>query len=177
LVEDSDRFETSFEKRPGAAILPIRKSSEWFLEALHEPTERRQTTSSLSHPIGIIQFRLDHFLRRFHWFAICPARRIEAKPTLNNFLIGPAFSNFAIDTQEQVEVAVHGAKAPYRYRKNGIEFFEPLVDPIFALETVLIGKQMGLAAASRKAVIPTTYGRIYQSEASFSHGKFSPKSN
>jgi hypothetical protein len=52
-----------------------------------------------------------------------------------------------------------------------------LVDPIFALETVLIGKQMGLAAASRKAVIPTTYGRIYQSEASFSHGKLSPKSN
>jgi hypothetical protein len=92
-------------------------------------------------------------------------------------LIGPAFGFFAIDTQEQVEVTIHGAKAPYRYRKNGIEFFETLVDPIFALETVLIGKQMGLAAASRKAVIPTTYGRIYQSEASFSHGKLSPKSN
>jgi hypothetical protein len=30
-------------------------------------------------------------------------------------------------------------KPPHRYRKNGIEFFETLVDPIFALETVLIG--------------------------------------
>jgi hypothetical protein len=35
---------------------------------------------------------------------------------------------------------------------------------------------MSLAAASRKAVIPTTYGRIYQSEAGFSHRK-SPSTN
>jgi hypothetical protein len=76
-----------------------------------------------------------------------------------------------------MQVTVHGAKAPYRYRKNGIEFFEPLVDPIFPLETVLIGKQMGFPAASGKAVIPTTYGRIDQSAASFSHGKFSPRNN
>jgi hypothetical protein len=52
-----------------------------------------------------------------------------------------------------------------------------LVDPFFPLETVLIGQQMGLAAASGKAVIPTTYGRIDQSEASFSHGKSSPRNN
>jgi hypothetical protein len=54
-------------------------------------------------------------------------------------LIGPAFGFFAIDTQEQVEVIVHDAKAPYRDCKNLVEFFETLVDPIFALETVLIG--------------------------------------
>jgi hypothetical protein len=91
-------------------------------------------------------------------------------------LIGPAFGFFAIDTQEQVEVAVHGAKAPYRYREDFVEFFEPLVDPFFPLEAVLIGKQMSLAAASGNAVIPTTYGRIDESEASFSHGK-SPSRN
>ncbi|MFN7890754.1 MAG: hypothetical protein ACK5OC_10730, partial [Pirellula sp.] len=62
-------------------------------------------------------------------------------------------------------------------RKDLVQFFESLVDPIFPLETVLIGKQMSLAAASGKAVIPTTYGRIDQSAASFSHGKFSPRSN
>jgi hypothetical protein len=45
-------------------------------------------------------------------------------------------------------VAVHGAKAPYRYREDFVEFFEPLVDPFFPLEAVLIGKQMSLAAAS-----------------------------
>jgi hypothetical protein len=171
LVKDGDRFETSFEKRPGAAILLIRKSSEWFFQALHEPTERRQTTSSLSHPIGVVQFRLDHFLRRLHRFAICTARRIEAKPTLNDFLIGPIFGFFAIDTQEQVKVIVHGAKATDGDRKDLVQFFESLVDPIFPLETVLIGKQMGFPAASGKAVIPTTYGRIYQSAASFSHRK------
>jgi hypothetical protein len=92
-------------------------------------------------------------------------------------LIGPAFSNFAIDTQEQVKVIIHGAKAPYRYRKNEIESFEPLVDPIFALETVLIGLQISLAAASRNAVIPQTYGRVDQSEASFSRGEFPPRNN
>jgi hypothetical protein len=92
-------------------------------------------------------------------------------------LIGPAFGFFAIDTQEQVQVAVHGAKATYRYRENGIEFFETLVDPVLPLETVLIRKQTSLAAASGKAVIPTTYGRIDRSEASFSHGKFSPRNN
>jgi hypothetical protein len=52
-----------------------------------------------------------------------------------------------------------------------VQFFESLVDPIFPLETVLIGKQMCLAAASGKAVIPTTYGCVYQSAASFSHRK------
>jgi hypothetical protein len=92
-------------------------------------------------------------------------------------LIGPIFRFFAIDTQEQVKVAVHGAKATHRYRKNGIEFFESLVDPFFPLESVLIGKQIRLAAASGNAVIPTTYGRIDQSEASFSHGKSSPRNN
>jgi hypothetical protein len=92
-------------------------------------------------------------------------------------LIGPIFGLFAIDTQEQVKVAVHGAKAPYGYRKNGIEFFESLVDPFFPLKAVLIGKQMGLTAASGNAVIPTTYGRIDKSAASFSHGKFPPKNN
>jgi hypothetical protein len=51
-----------------------------------------------------------------------------------------------------------------------------LVDPFFPLETVLIGKQMGFPAASGNAVIPTTYGRIDESEASFSHGK-SPSRN
>jgi hypothetical protein len=76
-----------------------------------------------------------------------------------------------------VKVAVHGAKAPYGYRKNGIEFFESLVDPFFPLKAVLIGKQMGLTAASGNAVIPTTYGRIDKSAASFSHGKFPPKNN
>jgi hypothetical protein len=86
-------------------------------------------------------------------------------------LIRPIFGFFAIDTQEQVQVTVHGAKAPYRYREDFVEFFESLVDPIFPLETVLIGKQMGFPAASGKAVIPTTYGRIYQSAASFSHRK------
>jgi hypothetical protein len=78
---------------------------------------------------------------------------------------------YAIDTQEQVEVIVHGAKAPNRDCKNLVEFFEALVDPIFALETVLIGQQISLAAASGNAVIPTTYGRVYKSAASFSHGK------
>jgi len=39
LVEDGNRLETSFEKRPRTSILLIRKSSEWFLEALHEPTQ------------------------------------------------------------------------------------------------------------------------------------------
>jgi hypothetical protein len=73
-------------------------------------------------------------------------------------------------------VAVHGAKAPYRYREDFVEFFEPLVDPFFPLEAVLIGKQMGFPAASGNAVIPTTYGRIDESEASFSHGK-SPSRN
>ena len=29
---------------------------------------------------------------------------------------------YAIDTQEQVKVAVHGAKAPYRYREDFVEF-------------------------------------------------------
>jgi hypothetical protein len=92
-------------------------------------------------------------------------------------LIGPAFGFFAIDTQEQVEVIVHGAKAPYRDCKNLVEFFEALVDPIFALETVLIGQQISLAAASGNAVIPTTYGRVYKSEASFSHGKSPTRNN
>jgi len=131
---------------PGAAILPIGKSSEWFLEALHEPPERRQTTSSLSHPIGVAQFRLDHFLRRFHRFAICTASGIEAKPTFNDFLIGPIFGFFAIDTQEQVKVIVHGAKATDGDRKDLVQFFESLVNPFFPMETVLIGKQMCLAA-------------------------------
>jgi hypothetical protein len=76
-----------------------------------------------------------------------------------------------------VQVTVHGAKAPYRYREDFVEFFESLVDPIFPLESVLIGKQMGFPAASGKAVIPTTYGRIDQSEASFSHGKSFPGDN
>jgi hypothetical protein len=76
-----------------------------------------------------------------------------------------------------MQVTVHGAKAPYRYRKNGIEFFEPLVDPIFPLESVLIGKQMGLTAASGKAVIPTTHGRIDKSAASFSHDKSPSRNN
>jgi hypothetical protein len=75
-----------------------------------------------------------------------------------------------------MDVAVHGAKAPYRYREDFVEFFETLVDPFFPLETVLIGKQMGFPAASGNAVIPTTYGRIDESEASFSHGK-SPSRN
>jgi hypothetical protein len=92
-------------------------------------------------------------------------------------LIGPAFGFFAIDTQQQVEVIVHGAKAPYRDCKNLIEFFEALVDPIFALETVLIGQQISLAAASGNAVIPTTYGRINKSEASFSHSKSPTRNN
>jgi hypothetical protein len=92
-------------------------------------------------------------------------------------LIGPAFGFFAIDTQEQVKVIVHGAKAPNRDCKNLIEFFEALVDPIFALETVLIGQQISLAAASGNAVIPTTYGRVYKSEASFSHGKSPTRNN
>jgi hypothetical protein len=92
-------------------------------------------------------------------------------------LIGPIFGFFAIDTQEQVKVIVHGAKAPDGDRKDLVQFFESLVDPIFPLETVLIGKQMGFPAASGNAVIPTTYGRIDQSAASFSHGKFSPRSN
>jgi hypothetical protein len=51
-----------------------------------------------------------------------------------------------------------------------------LVNPIFPLEAVLIGKQMGLTAASGNAVIPKTYGRIHKSAASFSHGK-SPSTN
>jgi hypothetical protein len=51
-----------------------------------------------------------------------------------------------------------------------------LVDPFFPLEAVLIGKQMGFPAASGNAVIPTTYGRIDESEASFSHGR-SPSTN
>jgi hypothetical protein len=92
-------------------------------------------------------------------------------------LIGPVFGFFAIDTQEQVKVIVHGAKATHRYRKNGVQFFESLVDPFFPLETVLIGKQMGFPAASGKAVIPTTYGRIYQSAASFSHGNSPSRNN
>jgi hypothetical protein len=157
--------------------MAIRKSSKWFFEALHEPTERRQTTSSFSHPIGVVQFCLDHFLRWFHRFAICTARRIEAKPTFDDFLIRPIFGFFAIDTQEQVQVTVHGAKAPYRYREDFVEFFESLVDPIFPLETVLIGKQMGFPAASGKAVIPTTYGRIDQSAASFSHDNSPSRNN
>jgi hypothetical protein len=86
-------------------------------------------------------------------------------------LIGPIFGFFAIDTQKQVQVAVHGAKATDGDREDFVEFFESLVDPFFPLETVLIGKQMGFPAASGKAVIPTTYGRIYQSAASFSHRK------
>jgi hypothetical protein len=86
-------------------------------------------------------------------------------------LIGPIFGFFAIDTQKQVQVAVHGAKAPDGDRKDLVQFFETLVDPFFPLETVLIGKQMGFPAASRKAVIPTTYGRIDESAASFSHRK------
>jgi len=86
-------------------------------------------------------------------------------------LIGPIFGFFAIDTQEQVKVIVHGAKATDGDRKDLVQFFESLVDPIFPLETVLIGKQMGFPAASGKAVIPTTYGRIDQSAASFSHRK------
>ncbi|MFN7894508.1 MAG: hypothetical protein ACK5OC_29755, partial [Pirellula sp.] len=53
-------------------------------------------------------------------------------------------------------------------RKDLVQFFESLVDPIFPLETVLIGKQMSLAAASGKAVIPTIYECVYQSEASSS---------
>jgi hypothetical protein len=40
-----------------------------------------------------------------------------------------------------------------------------LVDPIFALETVLIGNALCLAAASENAVLPNTKGRIDQSEA------------
>jgi hypothetical protein len=63
----------------------------------------------------------------------------RGETNVNDFLIGPIFGFFAIDTQEQVKVTVHGAKATHRYRKNGIEFFETLVDPIFPLETVLIG--------------------------------------
>jgi hypothetical protein len=81
-----------------------------------------------------------------------------------------------------VEVTVHGAKATDGDRKDLVQFFETLVDPFFPLETVLIGKQMGFPAASGKAVIPTTYGRIDQSAASFSHGnsplrniRFSPQ--
>jgi len=70
-----------------------------------------------------------------------------------------------------VKVIVHGAKATDGDRKDLVQFFESLVDPFFPLETVLIGKQMGLAAASGKAVIPTTCGCVYQSAASFSHRK------
>jgi hypothetical protein len=75
-----------------------------------------------------------------------------------------------------VQVIVHGAKATDGDRKDLVQFFETLVDPFFPLETVLIGKQMGFPTASRKAVIPTTYGRIDQSAASFSHRK-SPSRN
>jgi hypothetical protein len=120
---------------------------------------------------------LDHFLRWFHRFAIGPARGIEAKPTLNDFLIGPIFGFFAIDTQEQVKVIVHGAKATDGDRKDLVQFFETLVDPVFPLEAVLIGKQMGFPAAPGNAVIPTTYGSIDQSAASFSHGKSPSRNN
>ena len=73
-------------------------------------------------------------------------QRLEAKPTLDDFLIGPIFGFFAIDTQEQVKVIVHGAKATDGDRKDLLQFFESLVDPFFPMETVLIGKQMCLAA-------------------------------
>jgi hypothetical protein len=43
-------------------------------------------------------------------------------PILDDFLIGPAFGFFAIDTQEQVEVTIHGAKATYGYREDFVEF-------------------------------------------------------
>ncbi|MFN9643167.1 MAG: hypothetical protein ACK56W_24490, partial [Pirellula sp.] len=62
-------------------------------------------------------------------------------------------------------------------RKDLVQFFQSLVDPFFPLETVLIGKQMGFPAASGKAVIPTTYGRIDQSAASFSHRKTPQRNN
>jgi hypothetical protein len=62
----------------------------------------------------------------------------------------------------------YGAKATHGYEKISLEFFEPLVDPFFPLESVLIEKQMHIAAASRNAVIPKTYGRVHQSAASFS---------
>jgi hypothetical protein len=92
-------------------------------------------------------------------------------------LIRPIFGFFAIDTQEQVKVIVQGAKATNGYRKDFVEFFETLVDPVFALETVLIGKEIGLTAAPGNAVIPTAYGRIHQSEASFSHRKTPQRNN
>jgi hypothetical protein len=76
-----------------------------------------------------------------------------------------------------VKVIVQGAKATNGYRKDFIEFFETLVDPVFALETVLIGKEIGLPAAPGTAVIPTAYGRIHQSEASFSHRKTPQRNN
>ena len=74
-------------------------------------------------------------------------------------------------TAKQMQCAVHVLFCSF------FEFFETLVDPIFPLESALIRKQMGFPAASGKAVIPTTYGRIDQSGASFSHGKFSPRRN
>jgi hypothetical protein len=92
-------------------------------------------------------------------------------------LIRPVLGFFAVDTQEQVKVIVHGAKATNGDRKDFVEFFETLVDPFFALKTILIGKEIGLTAAPGNAVIPTAYGRIYQSEASFSHGKSPSRNN
>jgi hypothetical protein len=92
-------------------------------------------------------------------------------------LIRPVLGFFAVDTQEQVKVIVHGAKATNGDRKDFVEFLETLVDPVFTLETVLIGQQISLAAASGNAVIPTTYGRVDQSEASFSRGEFPPRNN
>jgi hypothetical protein len=59
----------------------------------------------------------------FSFFVLlCTARWIEAKPTLDDFLIGPISGFFAIDTQEQVKVIVHGAKATDGYREDFVEF-------------------------------------------------------
>jgi hypothetical protein len=67
-------------------------------------------------------------------------------------LSGRILGIFAIDTKKQVKVMVQRVKAPCTNRKTLVVFFETLDDSVFPLETVLLGRQMSLAAASRNAV-------------------------
>jgi hypothetical protein len=81
-----------------------------------------------------------------------PRGERKAKRTFGEFLSGRILGIFANDTKKQVKVMVQRVKAPCTNRKTLVVFFEPLDDSVFPLETVLLGRQMSLAAASRNAV-------------------------
>jgi hypothetical protein len=53
-----------------------------------------------------------------------------------------------IDPDQNVEVAVHDAKAPYGHCKNLVQLFETLIDPIFPIiGTVVLKEPSGTYAS------------------------------